>query len=51
MRVQKPHHVGFVLASPDPDRIDALLDAYAGRVTVDFAATLPPWTDRPEITT
>lgn len=51
LRVQKPHHVGFVLASPDPDRIDALLDAYAGRIAADFAATLPPWTDRPEITT
>jgi hypothetical protein len=51
LRVQKRHHVGFVVASSDADRVAALLDAYVTRIAVDFAASLPPWSDRPQITT
>jgi biotin carboxylase len=46
-RIEKPHHVGFVLASPDRERVAALLEEYSRRIAVDFAATLPPWMERP----
>jgi hypothetical protein len=35
------HHVGFVLRSADPARVEALLDAYEPRIAQDFMATLP----------
>jgi biotin carboxylase len=41
MRIPKKHHAGFVLRSPDPARIQALLDSYARRITDDFYATEP----------
>jgi biotin carboxylase len=45
-RVTKYHHAGFVLRSPDPERIHQLLDSYALRFREDFFATQPV-PDRP----
>jgi len=47
VRVAKPHHVGFVLCSPDPARLSMLLDDYSHRIGQDFSAILPPWMNRP----
>lgn len=41
MRIDKPHHAGLVVASPDPKRVDELLDDYAARFLVDFHASAP----------
>ena len=41
-RVDKPHHVGLVVRSPDRARVRALLDDYAARFARDFSATVPP---------
>jgi biotin carboxylase len=41
-RLNKKHHVGFVIASPDPGRIEFLLDQYSQRFYTDFFAKLPP---------
>jgi hypothetical protein len=49
-RLSKPHHVGFIVVSPDPDRLWTLLDEYSRRFGEDFAATLPPYTSRPPTT-
>jgi biotin carboxylase len=40
-RVRKYHHVGFILKSPGPERIQQLLDSYAHRFHADFVATQP----------
>lgn len=41
-RLRKLHHVGLLVASHDPARIEHLLDTYARRLLEDFSATLPP---------
>jgi biotin carboxylase len=41
-RVDKPHHVGLVVRSPDLARVRELLDDYSGRFARDFSATVPP---------
>ncbi|HEU4538459.1 MAG TPA: hypothetical protein VFS00_30270, partial [Polyangiaceae bacterium] len=41
-RIEVPHHVGFVLRAPSPERVEALLRSYVPRVQADFQATLPP---------
>lgn len=46
-RLDKRHHVGFIVAAPDPARVQTLLDGYSQRFYVDFHASLPPWTSRP----
>jgi biotin carboxylase len=46
LRIDKRHHAGLVVASPDHARIDALLDSYARRFSRDFLATMPV-PDRP----
>jgi len=46
-RLDKRHHVGFVVASHDPDRVNFLLDQYTQRFANDFSATLPPFETRP----
>jgi len=38
----RPHHVGFVVASPDPYRVRYLQDEYTRRIYTDFFAKLPP---------
>lgn len=45
-RLQKDHHAGLIVASPDAARIDALLADYTRRFATDFLATLPA-PDRP----
>jgi biotin carboxylase len=40
-RVTKYHHVGFVLRSTNPERIEELLDSYSKRFQADFLATQP----------
>lgn len=46
-RLDKRHHVGFVLASPQQQRIEELLNEYSRRIYRDFFTSLPPWTSRP----
>ena len=41
-RVDKKHHAGLVVASPDPGRVESLLNDYANRFAGDFLAVLPP---------
>lgn len=45
-RIGKPHHAGLIVASPDPRRIDRLLEDYTGRFLQDFYASEPA-PDRP----
>jgi len=40
-RMNKRHHAGIIVRSPDYDRVVELLDNYAGRFAVDFHASLP----------
>lgn len=42
MRLQKHHHAGFVLRSPDAARVQRLLADYARRFANDFVAVEPP---------
>lgn len=48
-RMNKRHHVGFVVTSPDYARVQFLLDEYLRRFAEDFSATLPPLENRPPI--
>jgi biotin carboxylase len=41
-RLNKPHHAGLVVASPDPERVRLLLEDYSQRFYNDFYATAPP---------
>ena len=41
-RMQKKHHVGLIVQSPDPDRIQALIEDYARRIASDYHAAEPP---------
>ena len=41
-RLHKRHHVGLLVASHDPARIEHLLHTYANRLLEDYSATLPP---------
>jgi biotin carboxylase len=41
-RLHKEHHVGFIVASPDHARVQALLSDYVTRIATDFTATAPP---------
>lgn len=45
-RLTKDHHVGFIVRSPDPRRVEFLLDSYVPRIAHDFGAALP-MTDSP----
>ena len=46
-RLHKKNHVGLLVAAANPDRVQALLTDYAGRMERDFLATLPA-PDRPQ---
>jgi biotin carboxylase len=46
VRIQKRHHAGLIVKSPDYERIEAVLESYTGRFRHDFLATLPA-PDRP----
>jgi biotin carboxylase len=41
-RLHKSHHVGLLVASHDPERVEWLLSQYARRLLEDFSATMPP---------
>jgi ATP-grasp domain len=45
-RMEKKHHVGLIVRSPDPARIEQLIHDYARRFRQDFFASQPP-RDRP----
>lgn len=45
-RLDKKHHVGFIVRSPSHARVGELLDSLAARVQQDFSAYAPP-RDRP----
>jgi hypothetical protein len=45
-RLSKSHHVGLIVASQDPRRVEELLQQYARRLLQDFSASLPS-PDRP----
>ena len=40
-RVNRRHHAGLVVVSPDAGRVQALLDSYQPRFYNDFFANLP----------
>jgi biotin carboxylase len=40
-RLSKRHHVGLIVASPDRERVERLLEAYVRRFGDDFHAALP----------
>lgn len=40
-KIDKPHHVGMIVSSPEVERVQELLDDYAGRVARDFHASAP----------
>jgi hypothetical protein len=46
-RLNKRHHAGLVLATPDPDRLHQLLQGYRERFEQDFFTSLPPYESRP----
>lgn len=46
-RLHKKNHVGLLVASDNPDRVQTLLASYAERMKHDFLATLPA-PDRPQ---
>ena len=43
---EKKHHVGLIVKSPDPKRVQQLLESYTDRMRRDFLAWQPPL-DRP----
>ena len=38
----KEHHVGLIVRSPDPHRVNQLLESYSARFAQDFSAYAPP---------
>ncbi|MEO6213812.1 MAG: ATP-grasp domain-containing protein, partial [Vicinamibacterales bacterium] len=42
VRILKSHHAGLIVTSPNPERVDMLLDEYTRRFYVDFHASAPP---------
>ncbi len=46
-RLDKRHHVGFVVTAPSAERVQFLLDDYSQRFANDFFAKLPPRESRP----
>ncbi len=47
VRLDKTYHVGFVIASPNRDRVETLLDQYGRRFYDDFHAAMPQMQERP----
>jgi biotin carboxylase len=41
-RLNKKHHVGLIVSSPDARRVESLLNNYAERFARDFLAVMPP---------
>jgi biotin carboxylase len=40
-RMHRRHHAGLIVASPDPDRVRALIESYMPRFREEFLAVLP----------
>lgn len=40
-RLQRRHHVGLIVASPERARVEALLDDYMRRIATDYLASMP----------
>ena len=40
-RLKKKHHIGFVVRSPKPERVEELLKTYLERISREFHAALP----------
>lgn len=47
-RLHKKHHAGLVLASPDFERVQSLLNAYGARFAQQFLAVAPPLDKPPD---
>ncbi len=45
-RIRKPYHAGLIVASPQPERVSALLEEHVTRFYTDFHTSAPP-PDRP----
>ena len=41
-RLNKKYHAGLIVSSPDPGRVESLLNSYAERFAHDFLAVMPP---------
>jgi hypothetical protein len=41
-RLKQKHHIGLVMRSPSPERVETLMRQYIERIGRDFHATLPP---------
>jgi hypothetical protein len=41
-RSNKKSHAGLIVASPDSERLQALLDGYSRRFAEEFLAVMPP---------
>jgi biotin carboxylase len=41
-RLNKKSHAGLIVSSPDPARVESLLNSYAERFAHDFLAVMPP---------
>jgi biotin carboxylase len=41
-RLNKKYHAGLIVSSPDPARVESLLNRYAERFAQDFLAVMPP---------
>lgn len=41
-RMKKHHHAGLIVRSPNPDRVEQLLDDYSSRFAQMFLASMPP---------
>jgi biotin carboxylase len=41
-RLNKKYHAGLIVSSPDPARVEFLLNSYAERFAHDFLAVMPP---------
>jgi len=42
LKIEKHHHAGIIVAAPEAQRVEALLDDYSRRFYTDFFATAPP---------
>jgi biotin carboxylase len=41
-QMRKKYHAGLIISSPDPRRVESLLNSYAERFARDFLAVMPP---------
>jgi len=41
-RLEKKHHAGLIVASPDQERVEALISGYSSRFDYEFLAVAPP---------